>query len=287
MRRVRSSWAGKKVYDWTNYLVPARPSPPELRIVEEYLRRLNDVIQTVRVAILGSTVEFRSLCHRYRAEVTVVEFSRRHYQVLSRQPMRFMGKETLREEDWRTMHTRTKYDLILGDLVLNVVAHDDITRILRNLGRSLADGGYCLLRTWVRTGDKKYDIRAVVAQHRQRTPRINFYTACLLPLHMCDYDFKNDSADYPAMTANLLAAYRAGLVKRDEYQYCVDRWKFEGSAFSIPRKSAVERLKRRYFRIAAIRYGTDCFRRWAPLYILRKKPRTSRRMARHITERSR
>jgi SAM-dependent methyltransferase len=274
MRKVRSSWAGKKVYDWANYLVPARPSPSELEIVEQYLRRLIKTTQTVRVAILGSTVEFRSLCHRYRAEVTVVEFSRRHYQILSLQPMRFTGKETLREEDWRTMHSRTKYDLILGDLVLNVVARDDITKILRNLGRSLAEGGYCLLRTWVRTVDKKYDIRAVVANHRQKTPRINFYTACLLPLHMCNYDFKKDSADYPAMAANLLAAYRAGIVKKYEYQYCFNRWKFEGSAFGIPKKSAVERLKRRYFQIAAIRYGTDCFRRWAPVYVLKKKPTT-------------
>ena len=150
--------------------------------------------------------------------MTVVEFSRKHYQILSLQPMRFVGKETLREEDWRTMRAKTKYDLILGDLVLNVVARDDITKILRNLGESLAEGGYCLLRTWVRSVDKRYDIRAVVAQHRQKTPRINFYTACLLPLHMCNYDFKNDSADYPAMTANLFAAYRAGLVGKSEYQ---------------------------------------------------------------------
>jgi SAM-dependent methyltransferase len=225
----------------------------------------------VRVAILGSTAEFRSLCHRYKAEVTLVEFSRKHYQILSLQPMRYMGKETVREEDWRAMRTENKYDLVLGDLVLNVVAREDIAEILRNLAGSLAEGGYCLLRTWVRADDKRYDIRTVVAQHRQKTPRIHFYTACVMPLHMCNYNFRTDSADYPAMRANLFAAYRAGLVKKSEYQYCYDRWKFEGSAFSIPKKSAVERLKRRYFKIAATRYGTDCFRRWAPVYILRKK----------------
>lgn len=277
MRKVRSSWAGKKVYDWKNYLIPARPSRSELEIVEKYLRKLKKINATVRVAILGSTVEFRSLCHRYGTEVTLVEFSRKHYQILSRQPMKFTGSETLREEDWRTMGAGEKYDLVLGDLALNVVAREDIGRILRKLGRSLAEDGYCLLRTWVRTDDTRYDLRAVVARHRRKTPHVHFYTACVLPLHMCNYDFKRDSADYPAMMADLLRAYRAGLVRKSEYQYCRDRWKYEGSAFSIPKKSAVERLKRRYFKVCAIAYGTDCFRRWAPIYILRKRnepPRT-------------
>jgi len=259
------------VYDWRNYLIPARPSTSELQIVEKYLGRLRKKYGKVRAAILGSTVELRSLCHRFGAEVTVVEFSRRHYQILSRQPMRFTGAEVLREEDWRAMHAKEKYDLILGDLALNVVARADIDRILRNLGRNLSDVGYCVLRTWVRADDRRYDLRTVVDQHRRKTPRIHFYTACMLPLHMCNYDFKKDSADYPAMMANLLAACRAGLVTKSEYQYCHDRWKSEGSAFSIPRKSAVEQLMKRYFKVAAIRYGTDCFRRWAPVYVLKKK----------------
>jgi len=271
MKMVRSSWAGKKVYDWKNYLAPARPSASELKIVEPYLKRLKQINGRVRVAILGSTVEFRSLCHRYGADVTIVEFSRRHYEILSRQPMKFIGSETLREEDWRAMHAKEKYDLILGDLVLNVVASNDIGGILRNLGRCLSKGGYCLLRTWVRADDRRYDLRTVVARHRRMTPRIHFYTACVMPLHMCSYDFKNDSADYPAMTANLLSAYRAGLVSKAEYQFCHDRWKFEGSAFSIPKKTTVERLIKKYFNIAAIRYGSDCYRCWAPVYVLKER----------------
>jgi hypothetical protein len=271
MKKVRSSWAGKKVYDWRNYLSPARPSRSELRIVEKYLKKLKKINGMVRVAILGSTVEFRSLCHRYGAEVTLVEFSREFYSILSRQPMKFTGREEVREEDWRAMRAEAKYDLILGDLALNVVACKDIARILANLAGNLAEGGYCLLRSWVRADDTRYSLRAIVARHRRKTPHIHFYTACVIPLHMCNYDFKRDSADYLAMTANLLRACRAGLVRKSEYRFCRDRWKHEGSAFSIPKKSALERLNRRYFKVSAIRYGTDCFRRWAPVYVLRKK----------------
>src|SRR5689334_6478476 len=103
-RKVRSSWAGNKVNDWVNYLPPARPSRSELRIVNRYVEDLRRERKPLRVAILGSTVEFRSLCHRHGAEVTVIEFSRAHYRILSRQPMKYRGRETLREEDWRQMN---------------------------------------------------------------------------------------------------------------------------------------------------------------------------------------
>ena len=271
LRKVRSSWAGNKVNDWANYLPPARPSRSEVAIVDRYVDRLRRTRKSLRVAILGSTVEFRSLCHRRGADVTVIEFSREHYRILSRQPMKHRGQETLREEDWRKMKTDRKYDLILGDLVLNVVARRDIAHVLRNIGRSLVRDGVCLLRTWVRRNDRRHDLRTIVTQHRRRTPRTHFYTACMLPLHMCDYDFRRDSADYAAMTRRLFQAHRAGMVNQAEYQYCHDRWQLEGSAFTIPRRSVLERLKRRFFSIAAVHYGEDCYRRWAPIYVLRGK----------------
>jgi SAM-dependent methyltransferase len=273
MRKVRSSWAGRKVYDWKNYLAPARPSPSELRVIEEYLKRLTGKTDRVRVLILGSTAEFRSLCHRYGVEVALAEFSRKHYHILSRQPMKYRGKEVVREEDWRSMRAKSKYDLILGDLALNVVARNDIPKILRNLSRSLAAGGYCILRTWVRSNDRSYDIQEVVTKHRQKTPQVHFYTACLIPLHFCSYDFKRDNADYPEMIVKLRAACRSRLVKKSEYRFCYDRWKLEGPAFSIPRRSTLEQVQKRYFREAEIKFGMDCFRHWAPIYVLRT-PRT-------------
>jgi len=272
--KVRSSWAGDKVNDWANYLTPARPSPSELRIIGHYIERLRRRRDVLRVAILGSTVEFRSLCHRNGADVTVIEFSRRHYRILSRQPMAHRGRETLREEDWRAMKAGRQYDLVLGDLVLNVVARSDIPRVLRNVARIVAAEGYCLLRTWVRADDRKYDLKAVVARHRRRTPRVHFYTACMLPLHMCDYDFRRDNADYPAMIRRLQEAYRAGIVTKGEYEYCRDRWRLEGSAFTIPRKAVLDRIKRRFFRIAGTRYGKDCYRDWAPIYVLQARQPT-------------
>jgi len=269
--KVRSSWAGNKVSDWANYLAPARPSPSELRVIAQYIKRLGRPRKVLRVAILGSTVEFRSLCHSYGADVTVIEFSRTHYRILSRQPMAYRGREVLREEDWREMKADRKYDLVLGDLALNVVARSDVPKVLRNIARLLAHDGTCLLRTWVRADDRRLDLKTVVAAHRMRTPRVHFYTACMLPLHMCDYDFRRDNADYPAMTHRLRDAHRTGIVAKAEYEYCRDRWRLEGSAFTIPRKDVLERIKRRFLRVTAIRHGDDCYRGWAPIYVLKAK----------------
>ena len=269
--KKKSSWESTKVYDWKNYVIPARPSASELDVYEEYIRRAAKKKKSLTIAILGSTVEFRSLCHKYNAVVTIIEFSKRHYEVLSRQPMQHKGKETVREEDWRTMQPDRHYDLILGDLVLNVVQKKDIGAILRNLKKSLSPGGSCILRTWVRKDDTRRSIEKVLQSYRRNTPRLHFYTANIMPLYMCSYDFRKDNSDYPGMIALLKKQLTEKKISKKEYLSCYLRWKHEGSAFTIPLKNNLEALLSRFFGSKKIRYGSDSFKAWAPMYILRKK----------------
>lgn len=269
MAKKGISWAFTKVYDWKNYVIPARPSKSELAIIESYIQKLKKVKKDVRVAILGSTVEFRSLCHKHKLNVTLIEFKAKHYQILSQQPMKFKGKETLREEDWKSMDTNQKYDLILGDLVLNVGSITDIKKILSNVSKSTSKNGYCIFRTWVRRNNNQLNMEKVIKAHRKKHPHI--YTSCIMPMYMCYYNFTKDKVDYPAMIEGLKALYKEGKVKKQEYEHCFNRWKHEGSEFTIPRKERIEKLKSMYFRIQDIKYGKDCFRLWAPIYILKKK----------------
>jgi len=270
-RKKGMSWESTKVYDWKNYLIPARPSKSELKVIEEYILKLKKERKQVEAAILGSTVEFRSICHKHKLNVTVIEFSQKHYNVLSKQPMEYRGKEILRLEDWRTMSTEKKYHLILGDLVFNGASKVGIVKILRKTSQSLSKDGYCILRTWVRRSNKKYNLDEVINDHRKNRSRMHFYTSCLMPIYMCFYDFKDDRAEYPVLIKGLKEAYKRKKVTRKEYLYCYNRWKREGYEFTIPLKKRIERIKSKYFKIEAVRYGKDCFRLWAPLYILRKK----------------
>ncbi len=271
MERKRSSWESTKVYDWKHYVIPARPSPSELKIYEEAIRKLKKRKKTLRVAILGSTVEFRSLCHKHRLDVTIIEFSQKHYEILSRQPIRHKGNETFVEEDWRTMSRHTPFDLVLGDLVLNVVPKKDIGKILKNVQKNLAPSGMCILRTWVRANDKRLLIERVIAQYRKSFARLPFYTAAIMPLYMCFYDFKRDCADYPSMISGLKTQLENKTISRSEYLSCYNRWKHEGSAFTIPLKSDIESLISKHFSALNVRFGTDAFKKWAPIYLLTRQ----------------
>ncbi|MEK7619055.1 MAG: hypothetical protein AAB416_02340 [Patescibacteria group bacterium] len=267
----RLSWESTKVYDWKNYVIPARPSRSELKRYEERIVKLKKQKSHVTVAILGSTVEFRSLCHKYSLDVTVIEFSKKHYAILSRQQMKYRGTEHVREEDWRRMHTKERYDLILGDLVLNVVQKEDISTILQKLKESLSQDGVCMLRTWVRASSAHRSVDTILKSYRKAGSKSHFYTANIMPLYMCCYDFLNDNANYPAMIHLLKEKLLEKKISKAEYHACYDRWQHEGSAFIIPLKAFAEEVMSRFFEITNIRYGTDCFKKWAPIYILKRK----------------
>lgn len=267
----RLSWESPKVYDWKNYVIPARPSRSELAWYEDCIIDLKRKKQPIKVAILGSTVEFRSLCHKHSLAVTLIEFSKRHYTILSRQAMKYRGKERVREEDWRSMRTAEQYDLIFGDLVLNVVQKKDISPILQKLRMSLSPDGVCMLRTWVRANNTRASIDAILKAYRRAGSRTHFYTANIMPLYMCRYDFKHDNGDYPAMISLLKEKLLEKKISKTEYHACYDRWRHEGAAFTIPLKAFIEKSMSRFFEIKKIRYGTDCFKKWAPIYVLKRK----------------
>ena len=92
-----------------------------------------------------------------------------------------------------------------------------------------------------------------------------------MPLYMCFYDFKNDSVSYPVMIEGLKKQMKKGNVSKKDYLYCYNRWRHEGVGFTIPTKTKMEKLKKEFFKIEKIKYGRDCFSKWGPIYVLRKK----------------
>ncbi|NQU77731.1 hypothetical protein HQ544_03480 [Candidatus Falkowbacteria bacterium] len=95
MTNKKFTWAKAKAKDWKNYLPPTRPSISELAVIEKCFVDLvkSNPRKKYKLAILGCTVEFRSLAHKYGMEITMVDFSKLHLEILSEQYMMYKGKE--------------------------------------------------------------------------------------------------------------------------------------------------------------------------------------------------
>src|SRR3989338_2394085 len=163
MPNKQFTWAKAKAMDWKNYLPPTRPSTSELAVIEKYFVELINAHpkKIFKLAILGCTVEYRSLAHKYGMSVTLLDVSELHCNILSKQPMTYTGPETFLSMDWRKMETKEQFDIILGDLVVNMLNSD----------------GTFISRNWIRIQDNLSDFAAVVRFAREKYPNVNFYVA--------------------------------------------------------------------------------------------------------------
>ena len=66
---------------WDAFPIPSRPDSEELAHEEKYLTRLRP--ENVSLMILGSTIEYRSLCKRLGIRPHVIDFSRDNFDSLS------------------------------------------------------------------------------------------------------------------------------------------------------------------------------------------------------------
>jgi hypothetical protein len=129
------TWAMAKAKDWKNYLPPTRPSTSELVVIEKYIIQQikKNPHKKFKAAILGCTIEFRNLLHKYCMNVTCIDISEVHYKILSKQKMVYKGSEKLIIMDWRKILSDLKYDIVLGDLVFNMLNTSDRNLLLKNV----------------------------------------------------------------------------------------------------------------------------------------------------------
>jgi len=118
--------------------VPARPSTEELKYLEEKIKKLG---KDINVLILGSTIEYRSLCKKLNILPYVADFDESIYKVLTSYSKEDFPGEHFMEVDWLDIDDENKYDVILGHRGPNVIGRDMLGRFFHRLHRSLKPGG--------------------------------------------------------------------------------------------------------------------------------------------------
>lgn len=268
---MEKSWPLEKARDWHNQVSPARPSFFEIKIFENFVKEALKKKSKPKLAVLGVTAEFRNLGHAYGLDVTLIEFSKDHYEILSKQPRQHKGPEKLRLEDWRAMNETEKYDLVFGDLVTNVFPKGELPKVINQFAAITARDGRCILRCWVRPADRLPDLLAEIKRHRKERDGTNLYASCAMFFYLAGYDYQNDKADFKKMIGLAAALRDSGKITGEEYHQVADRWLVERTEVAIPRKAEFEKMLRESFQIESTKCTKEVFSRFGPIYVLRKR----------------
>ncbi|MFH1426271.1 MAG: class I SAM-dependent methyltransferase [Candidatus Kerfeldbacteria bacterium] len=130
---------------WDKFPPPARPSKEELEYLEKELRPLVAANPDIKLLILGSTIEYRSLCKKLGIKPYVVDFKKEHFDTLSEYADEKFEDEHFIEADWLHLEGEDTYDIIIGHRPYNVIRHGEIEQLFRVMHKVLKPGGvfYC------------------------------------------------------------------------------------------------------------------------------------------------
>lgn len=207
-----ASWSYAEL--WDRFPIPARPDPEETAMEEKLMKPLGD---GAKVMILGSTIEYRSLCKRLGVVPHVVDFSRANYDSLSSYAKEKFEKEIFIESDWLKVDDGEKFDVILGHRPFNVIRHDQVQTLFTRMYRALKLGGTFFCRGNVKFPGDEDRLEAIVqtwGAAKNRPYRLFSYLEVPLYMHCADDE---GYLDYPKARAIMAAFHERGWVNDEDY----------------------------------------------------------------------
>lgn len=150
-----ASWDYAQI--WDKFPVPARPAKEELAFLEKEIK----TIPHESVLILGSTIEYRSLCKKLGIAPYIADFERSHYEILTSYAKEDFGNERFLEVDWLDLKDENKYEVIIGHRAINVIGKDVLERFFKRMHHALKPGGvfYCKGNVLYRDTQERFDER--------------------------------------------------------------------------------------------------------------------------------
>jgi len=270
---TKDNWQPTKAEFWHKLPAPARPWDSEGKWFETYVEE-KKAEGKLDVLILGSTVEFRSMCHKHGMNVHIVDFSEEFYHLLTdtqKERMQYTGPETFYKEDWRTMDLGKQFDLIFGDWVPGVLHTDDYDAFYKRVVAHLKDDGYFIGRECLRPNHELVDAVARVKEHNEKwAGRYTFYETSMQYI----YGSRVDAATNIGSIAGAKDALETikQYLPPEEYDHFNTALSVErDGSLSIMVKNDFEKTLAPYFDIIAEHHVEEPSSEWYPIYVLKKK----------------
>ncbi len=268
------SKANKKAFTqfakkWRNTLPPARPSSGDQKTYNQIIKELPFKLKTALV--LGATPELRDLLGRRKLKVSISDFN-----INMIKAMTILRKTKTKEKvfltDWTKKFTNQKFDLILGDTVLNMLNWKDWPKALENIKEMLNPSGFVLQKIALFNPKKKkmksLDIIKKWRAKKLKTPDMRWF----LEMYS-DYNVYNPKTMIDSKI-KLLAGFKKNHEKGDltDKEWEIVKRYDDKVIMTIPKKGKVNRMLKKYFEIVEIVSGKDyLYCRDMPVYLLKRK----------------
>lgn len=270
MTAVKKQWTSSIADQWGLFLPPTRPSLSELCVIEKHLIALKQKRKNFRVAILGSTPEYRDLCQTYGIDYACIDYSSKNFRALKAYLCHKDEDFRCIEADWRTMRLEKKFDCFLGDLATTVTPVVDHDRLFSRIRVHCTPGALIFFKTPLRRTNRTQSHAEIFRHYRKHLSHLDPFAAVWHEVCLSDYDFTEDTMSCTASLESLAASYRKKIIPRGEFEEFQKRWEVLGDfKMNIPLKTAFLKKILEHFTVAKITSGTDWYRRQCPILILR------------------
>lgn len=211
-----ASWSYAEL--WDKYPIPARPDAEELAIEEQAIKGSKVRPEHLKLMVLGSTIEYRSLCKHLGINPYVVDFAKENFTALSAYSREKFEHEHFVEADWLKLNYENFFDFILGHRPFNVIRHDQVLSLLQKMYSALKPGGTFFCRGNVKfpgNGDSLEKIIKKWAFAKNRSYRLFSYVEVALYIHCAD---ERGYLNYPKARDVITNFYKHGKINEQDYQ---------------------------------------------------------------------
>lgn len=218
---AKAMWDLSMAEQWKFYKPPVRPSEADLAIFGKYIEeKIAQKGKDIKILILGSTPELRSLVHTFGLPVWVCDYSEENFRALG-QLVAVQGVEHYVQQNWITLDLDERFDLIFGEASPNVVAREDVPAVLRNAERHLAEGGLFLAKVWYHLPQKD-SLPEILKRYREEFLGEDFYHAMAVRLYTLCHDPKTDATALFDVRLLLEKYHKQGVVTTEELKSCTN-----------------------------------------------------------------
>lgn len=273
---TRSTWDTAVASDWKWVGPPARPSVSELSVIDSVLRRYP---RHSRMLILGSTAEFRDLAYEHKFDTTIMDYNPRNYEILRRYMRHPSGEpeQTLVEKDWREIDYESRFDIVLGDLALNMVPLSEQQELIGKLTGALTPNGYSVQRVWVRDSAKyspqHTTLEDIICEHRETRARegYDYFYSLALPLISFFHSEDRGETQFQHILHQLRIKHEKGEID-DEFMRAFDRpWGRYTMPNRLPSYAELDGWFRQKSNVVDVKHGDDLFSNYCPIYVTQRK----------------
>ncbi len=257
--------------------VPHRPSVGELRIYEDYIKKL--VKEGKKTAlVLGATPGIRDILAKYNFEATLLDVNFDMIKAMGSLVRRKKRSEKIVIGNWIKMPFKeNSFDIALGDHSYSNIDFKKWDKLSKEIIRVLKPDGYHIHNMNIALPEK-LSFEGLIKKYRQNPELFRDYKNKVLyqyQVYTSDpriYNRKIFKSDWEKYDNILAKFYRVGKISKKELKILGNPLSTKGFKFYLPPKKIVDKLFKKYFRIIKVKHNKahPVFKRYQ-IYLMKNK----------------